>query len=69
MVQTGQAAELSVVKYDATGTATPVAGATVAGPGVSVITDAAGKATATFPADGVVRLQASKDGPRPVRDP
>ncbi|WP_028063403.1 DUF4430 domain-containing protein [Solirubrobacter soli] len=61
-VQAGQAAELSVVKYDTTGKATPVEGATISGPGVSVTTDAAGKATATFPADGTVRLQATKAG-------
>jgi hypothetical protein len=54
----GQPVELSVVKYDVSGTPAPVAGATVAG----VTTDAAGKATVTFSAPGTVRLQATKDG-------
>jgi hypothetical protein len=61
-VTANQTAELSVVKYDAAGKATPVAGATVAGSGVNVSTDAAGKATVAFPVPGTVRLQATKDG-------
>jgi hypothetical protein len=61
-VTAGQEAELTVVKYSAAGTAEPVAGARVAGPGVEVTTDAAGKARAGFPSAGAVRLQATKAG-------
>jgi hypothetical protein len=61
-VTTGSSAEVSVVKYDAAGVATLVAGAKVSGPGVDATTDAAGKATVTFPAGGTVRLQATKAG-------
>ncbi len=59
---TGVAGEVSVVRYDAGGDSFPVAGAKVSGPGIDATTDAAGKATVTFPAAGTVRLQATKAG-------
>jgi hypothetical protein len=58
----GGTGEVAVVKYAVDGTASPVAGARVAGSGIDVTTDEAGKATVTFPATGLVTLQATKDG-------
>ena len=59
---TGATGDVSVVRYDSGGKAIPVAGAKVSGPGIEATTDAAGKATVTFPAAGTVRLQATKAG-------
>jgi hypothetical protein len=56
--QEGSTAQVTVVRYDAGGTAAPVAGASVGG----AVTDAAGHATVSFPAAGTVRLKADKPG-------
>ena len=57
-VTQGAAAQVTVVRYDASGAAAPVAGASVGG----ATTDADGHATIAFPAAGVVRLKAEKPG-------
>lgn len=60
-VQVGVPVTVSVVRFALDGTASPVAGATVAGGGATASTDAAGRATLSFPAAGpaVVKARAT----------
>jgi hypothetical protein len=58
----GQPFAVSVVAYSARGKPSPVAGASVAGGGVSVRTDRAGRARVTVRRRGHVELQATKPG-------
>jgi hypothetical protein len=58
----GAAFTVHVDRYDATGKASPLAGATVAGGGATATTDASGNATLALGATGSFELKASKDG-------
>ena len=60
--RTDTPAEVSVVRYDAGGTAAPVGGARVTGPGVDATTGPDGRATVRFGQAGQVRLKAEKAG-------
>lgn len=65
--QRGSPFTVTVTEYDDQGNASPLAGATVAGGGVSATTDGAGHATITLPSTGVASLQAT--APNAVRSP
>jgi hypothetical protein len=62
----GQPFTVSVVRYNATGAASPASGATVAGGGATATTGTGGTATLTLPATGNATLVASRAGS--VRD-
>jgi hypothetical protein len=59
-VRRGQAFTVRVVRYDADGTASPAAGATVEGGGVSAVADSAGAATLTLAGSGPAALRARR---------
>jgi hypothetical protein len=65
--QRGQAFTVTVLRYDDQGIAAPLAGATVAGGGVSATTDGSGQATVALPSTGTASLQAT--APNSVRSP
>ncbi len=60
--RTDVASEVTVVRYAPDGTATPVTGARVTGPGVDVTTGDGGKAAVRFAQAGQIALKASMDG-------
>jgi Domain of unknown function (DUF4430) len=57
-VTAGSTAQVTVTRYAADGSQSPVAGASVGG----AVTDALGHATVSFPSAGKVTLKAAKDG-------
>ena len=58
----GAPVEATVVRYDKQGDTAPVEGARIAGPGVDVTTDAAGRASVRLDQPGEIRLKAGKPG-------
>ena len=59
---TGAPSELTVVRYDTQGTAAPVEGARITGPGVDATTGPDGKASVAFGQPGEIALKADKPG-------
>ena len=59
---TDQPATVTVLRYDASGNATPIAGARVTGPGVDATTGSGGTANVRFGQAGQITLKASRDG-------
>jgi len=60
--RTDAASPVTVVRYDTSGTATPVDGARITGPGVDAKTGPDGTASVSFAQAGEIRLKADKAG-------